>query len=179
MVSKTACSVTLLNEVSGHLRNELEAVLHVLGLAIAILLVFLPKSNNNSGCGLTAASTATRGGELSDSCVFVLVSEHELLATHADTSFGGSSVSISGTHGSGSLVARHILSGSVHLLERMIVGGEAREGTSQGPLGTVVAINGSTRAHSCDRPVISIVIESVQNLIGVSLPSVSHRIFLI
>lgn len=172
------CSVALFGQVSGHLLDELEAVLHVLELAIAVLAFLLPESNDDNGSSLADASTTTTSGELAEGCLIFLVGEHELLATHADTSSAGLSVSISGTKGAVDLVDLDVLNGTIHLLERVLVGGQVVTfGTSAGPEGTIVTVECSTVANTGDGVIVGLVVEPVQYLIGICLPSVLCHCF--
>ena len=169
----------MFNQVGGHSGNELEAVLHVLGLSIAILLLFRPSSNDNDGGALANASTSTSGGKLSDSLLVILVGEHIFLTFHSDTSLRWASVSIGSSDSAGSLVDRNILGRTIQLLERVIISGKTSEVTSLCPQRAIMTVKSGTAADVLSSPVIGVIIEFVQNLIGVSLPSVLSHCVLI
>lgn len=167
-------SDSLLDEVGAHLSDKSAAVLHVLGAGIAIDLVLLPHADNDSSGGLANNGAATGAGKLSDGLIIGLVGEHELGLTHADTSLAGLSVAIRGAHSAGDFVNLNGNLGAIHLLKLVIVSGKITTLVAgNGPESTVLAVDSGSIAHSGDGPVVGLVIESVDHLIGVSLP-VSH-----
>ena len=179
-INRAGCSVALLLEVGDHLCNELVGVFHVLELACGVLQVLLPEANDNSGCGLTGASTTSGSSELSDTSIIVSEGQHVLGVAHAASSLAGVSVAISDTHGASNLVDFDVLGAAVKCLERVLVGGEVTTlVTGDSPEGAIMSVDGGTTADLSDGPVVGVVIESVSYLIGVSLPRVlGHSLIL-
>ena len=173
-------SVALLDQVGGHLLDQLEDILHVLGLAIAILLILLPESDDNNSSGLADNGTSAPSCHLSDSSGIVFVSQHVLLATHADSSLRWLSVSIGGANRASNFVHLDVLCGSVHLLQRVLISGQvATFLTGVGPHGSIMSVKSGAAANTGDRVLIRVVIEPVHNLVRVLLPCVLSHCFLI
>ena len=116
-----ACSVALLEKVCVHRLDLHEDVLHVLELAIAVLHILFPESDDNGIPGLADDGTAAVSGQLSDGIDFVLVSHHVLLATHADSSLRKIVDSIGSTHSASDFVDFNILGRAVKLLHWVLV----------------------------------------------------------
>ena len=173
-------SVALLDKVGGHLLDELEAIFHVLGLTVAVSLVLLPPANDDDSSGLTDAGTATSSGELSEGSFFILVGQHEFLATHADASLTWLSVSVGCTNGASDFVDCDVRGGAVHLLQWVLIGAQVSALlTSVSPEGTIVSVKGGTAANSSNAPFFSVIVEPVKDLVRVRLPCVLSHCFLI
>ena len=172
-----ARSVALLDQVCGHLLDKLEDVLHVLELAIAVLLILLPESDDNASTTLAGNGTAISSGHLSDGRGIVFVSQHVLLATHTDSSLSWLSVSIGGTNSASNFVDFNIFGRAVHLLQWVLVSGQvATFFTGVGPQGAIMSVKRGAVADSGDCVLVGVVVEPVQNLVRVLLPCVlSHR----
>merc|ERR1719245_2019398 len=92
----TTTDMSLMSLMTELLLTLMLLPIHVLGLAIAVCLILLPESDDNNGSGLSDNGTAAPSRHLSDSSAIVLVSQHVLLTTHADSSLCWLSVSIGG-----------------------------------------------------------------------------------
>ena len=170
------CSDSLLDEVGAHLLNKTAAVLHVLGPSIAVNLILLPEADDDGSSGLTNNGTTTATGKLGDGCIIVLKGEHVLGLAHANTSLRWLSVAISGTHSAGDFVHFNVGDRAIHTFKRVLVSFEVTTLVARGsPEGSILAIDSSTVAHTGDGPIVDVVVESIDNLIGVSLP-VSHSL---
>ena len=176
-VSQASCALSsdaLLSEIVDHLLYKLEAVLHVLGLSIAINLVLLPECDADTGDGLSNNSTASSSGQLSDGLVGVLVGQHVLSLAHADASLTWVPVAISSTASAGDFADVDLLDRAIHALERMLVIGKISTLIAlSSPEGAILTVDCSTVGNVMDSPIVRVVIELVHELLSVSLP-VSH-----
>ena len=176
-VSQASCTLSsdsLLSEIVDHLLYKLEAVLHVLGLSIAISAVLLPESDADTGLGLSNNSTASSSGQLSDGLVGVLVGHHELSLAHANASLTWVPVAISSTTSAGDFADVDLLDRAIHALKRMLVIREISTFSAlSSPEGTILTVDCSTVGNILDSPIIGVVIELMHELLSVGLP-VSH-----
>lgn len=175
------CSVALLGQVVCHFLDKLEASIHALGFAKTVDLVFFPKSDHESAGSLSDNDATAATGKLSNSSLGLFVSEHHLGASDTDTSLGGSLVSITSGKGASDFVDLNVRHGSIESLHRVLVSGEvAALRSSGGPKSAIVAVDSGATVDSGDRPIVGVVVESVEHLVGVLLPRVfSHLSILI
>ena len=136
------CSVTLLGEVGGHFRDELPALLSVLVSTDAVLLVLLPVGHNDGGLGLSDGGTTTGGVELGGASGLVVVREHVLETTEADSSLRGLPVVVRGGEGAVDFVDFDVGLTAIEVLDLVLVGGEIAATLGRvGPERTIVSID--------------------------------------
>ena len=137
LVEELMRSVALLSKVGSHLGDKFVAVIGVLLLAVGIKRVLSPVSHNESGGGLANAGTASVASELGDLGLRVVVEEHVLNTTKADSSFARGSVSVGSADSTEDLVDLTRGLGAVHLL---LFYGVSCQVSSSGGLGIQSAI---------------------------------------
>ena len=163
----SARSVSSSQKVLGNGDHVLLAVSGVLGLTIAHWHVFTPDTDENGLGGFGNAGTTTSlSGEnaVLDSIVLMVDHEHVLLVADSNSAVLSSlSVSVSGLHDSGVLVAWNLLGSSIFLWHVELVGCEL-ESWRHSPCVSVVTVQASELAHVGDGPSISFCVKSVLNL---------------
>ena len=171
----------MLDQIGSHLLNQFIGVLHVLRHVIALHLILFPEANDDTCGTLADDGTTTVPSQLCNGSLFILVGQHELCIAHSDTSLAWLSVTIASTESACNLAHCNIFRRAVHLLLGVLVICKVNIiCTTLGPERTVMTIECRSAANVGLFPLVSIIIELVQNLVRILLPRVlCHCLLLI